>query len=253
MEGNITDRIVTSKSTLVDAGIFVADRHNDFIPFTDHRAIVRQLSHRFLVSTSNLGLSLFNPPLRQSAAVSHIKVPLKSEKDKYQTFQDLVDAQIKAESINVRLVKDDDSFIRHYKELGSIFKQVSEDVFGHKSPFIKQQDTITNKQIKDIVKELHTIEGAIHFEKSGHMAHILLKAVHVYRCVVMDFIHDPGLAETLLQFLAKRRQVLHKSLFAERSSFEPSFSTKIRYQPPSKGAQPKNWFNLTLSFNFLLL
>jgi hypothetical protein len=66
VEGNIIDRIVTSKLTLVDAEIFVADRHNDFVPFTDHRAIVGQLSHKSSVSVSilNSGLSLFNPPSR---------------------------------------------------------------------------------------------------------------------------------------------------------------------------------------------
>ena len=217
MEGNIIDQIVTSKSMLVDAEIFVADRHNDFIPFTDHRAIVGQLTHGSLSMMSVSGSSMFNLLSRQSAAIPCIKVPLKLEKVKYQTFQDQVDAWIKAECISKHLILDDDSFIRHYKELSLIFKQVSEEVFGHKTRYVKQRNTVTNKQIKSIVGQLHAIGGAIRFEKLGQTAHISLKVTHVYRCVVMDFGRDQGSADMLLQLLAKRRRLLHKSLFVEHS------------------------------------
>jgi len=256
MEGNIIDWIVTSTLTLVDAGIFVADRHNDFVPFTDHRVIIGQLSHKSPVSIWKSDSSLFNPPSRQSTAVSRVKVPLKSEKDKYQTFQDLVDARIKAECISERFVMDDNSFIRHYKELGSVFKQVSEAVFGHKSPFVKQKDIITNRQIKNIVKGIHAIGSAIRFEKSGHTAHISLKAIHAYHCVVADFNRVRGSDETLLQFLAKRRRVLHKSLFAERSKeiiLRAKLLTGTRYLLPLKEALLRSWFNPTLSYCFLSL
>ena len=253
MEGNIIDWIVTSKSTLVDAEIFVADRHSDFVPFTDHRAIVGQLSHKSSVSTSNVGLSMFNLPSRQSAAVSHIKVSLKSEKDKYQTFQDRVDAWIKAECIGEHVVSDDDSFIRRYKELGSIIKQVSEDVFGRKSPFIKRKNVITNRQIKDIVKGIHAIGGAIRFEKSRHTAHISLKAIHAYRCTVADFHCDLGSDDTLLQFLAKRRRALHKSLFAERSKeivLQAKLFDRNQISAALKGGSTKK---LVQSYPFILL
>ena len=55
---------MTLKSNLVDAEIFVADRHNDFIPFTDHRAIIGQLSHKSLVAMSVTSLLMFSPPSR---------------------------------------------------------------------------------------------------------------------------------------------------------------------------------------------
>ena len=63
---------------------------------------------------------------------------MKSEKVKYQTFQDKVDARIKAECISKHSILDDDSFIRRYKELGLIFEQVSEKVFGRKTLFVTQ-------------------------------------------------------------------------------------------------------------------
>jgi len=216
-EGNIIDWIATSKSTIVDAGIFVADRHNDFVPFTDHRAIVGQLSHRSHVTSSMSSPLMFNPPARRSAMLSRIKVPLKSEKAKYEDFREQVDAWIKAECISERLVLDDDSFTRRYKELSSIFKKVSEDVFGRTALFVKQRDIITNKQIKGIVRELRAVGGAIRFEKSGHTAHISLKVTHVYRCAAVNFERDRGSFETLLQSLVGKRRLLHKTLFAERS------------------------------------
>ena len=76
---------------------------------------------------------------------------------------------------------------------------------------------MTNKQIRDIVQKLHATGGAICFEKSGQTAHISLKATHVYHCAAMDFERDQGDPDTLLQFLTKKRQLLHKSLFTERS------------------------------------
>ena len=214
-EGSIIDRIATSRSTLVDAGIFVADQHNDFIPFTDHRAIVGQLSHRSQGESSASSSHIFNSPSRRSAMPSRIKVPLKSEKIKYEIFRDQVDARIKAESVDKRLVSDDDSFIRRYKELSSIFKKVSEDVFGRTTPFLKQKDVVTNRQIRSIIGELRAVGGAIRFEKSGHMAHISLKAMHVYRCADASFEHDQGSFKTLLQFLGGKQRLLHKTLFAE--------------------------------------
>jgi hypothetical protein len=185
--------------------------------------------------------------------ISRIKIPLKSEKDKYQTFQDLVDARIKAECISERLVLDDDSFIRRYKELGSIIKRVSEDVFGRKFPFVKQRNIITNTQIKDIVKGIHDIGSVICFEKSGHMAHISLKAVHAHRCAVADFNHDGGPDETLLQFLVKRRRVLHKSLFAESSKeiiLRAKLSDKNQISAALKGGSTKK---LVQSYPFIPL
>ncbi|KAJ7637992.1 hypothetical protein DFH06DRAFT_1138634 [Mycena polygramma] len=41
--GNIIDRIVSSKCLLVDSEIGVADRYSDFVPSTDHRAVVGKL------------------------------------------------------------------------------------------------------------------------------------------------------------------------------------------------------------------
>jgi hypothetical protein len=217
MEGNIIDRIVTSKLTLVDAGIFVADRHNDFIPFTDHRAIVGQLSHSSPMAVTASSSSLFGPPSRRSAMLSCVKVPLKQEKVKYDFFRDKVDTQIKAECIGKRPVIDDESFTRRYKELSSVLKKVSEEVFGRTTPFVKQRDDVTNKQIKDTVRELRAVGGAIRLKKFGQTARISLKATHVYRLAAAEFQLDPGSSETLLHFLTRRRRLLHKRLFAERS------------------------------------
>jgi len=170
--------------------------------------IVGQLSHRSQGVSSISSLLIFNPPSRWSEMPSHIKIPLKLEKVKYENFQDQVDAQIKAKYISECLVSDDDSFTRCYKDLSSIFKEVSKEVFGCTTPFVKQEDIVTNRQIKSIIRELCAISGGIHFKKSGHMAHILLKVTHVYCCAVASFECDHGSFETLLHFLAGKQQLL---------------------------------------------
>jgi len=44
-EGNIIDRVVTLHGSMIDSEISVADRHSDWVPYTDHRAIVACIVH----------------------------------------------------------------------------------------------------------------------------------------------------------------------------------------------------------------
>ncbi|KDR73908.1 hypothetical protein GALMADRAFT_71607 [Galerina marginata CBS 339.88] len=100
-QGNIIDRIVTSSSTLTDAEISVTDRHNDWIPNTDHRGIVARIMHSRPLTNDDIqnGETDLNFQRRPSSS-PRVKMPLKTEKEKYQTFRDGVDEKIKAMSLH---------------------------------------------------------------------------------------------------------------------------------------------------------
>ncbi|KAJ7214404.1 hypothetical protein GGX14DRAFT_392434 [Mycena pura] len=76
--GNIIDRIVSSKSLLVDSEIGVADRYTDFVPSTDHRAVVGKLV--YAPPSSSYGNCMALPEVTQVFNQPRIKYPLKSER-----------------------------------------------------------------------------------------------------------------------------------------------------------------------------
>ena len=111
-EGNIIDHVVTSKASRIDSEISVADRYSDWIPFTDHRAVIAQVVHAMPGPTQSGRRTLTDLSVGRAANSPRIKVPLKTDKHKYQVFWDQVDGKIKAKCIHERSVIDDDSFVQ---------------------------------------------------------------------------------------------------------------------------------------------
>ena len=152
----------------------------------------------------------------RTANQPRIKIPLKSEKHKYQTFRDLVDEQVKAECLHEHLVIDDDSFIKRYSDLTNIITSTAANVFGHAKQYRKRAEVITNGKIKSIVSDIRRVGGAIRFEKSDHLACVSLKARDLHACALCDLLRE-GSDSTLIQYLTRKRRLLHKLLFAEKS------------------------------------
>jgi hypothetical protein len=216
-EGNIIDRVASSSSTLIDSEIYVTDRHDDWIPCTDHRAIFARITHTAVgVLTDPLSPDTRSNFTRQPSGPPRIKMPTKTEKHKYNIFQETVDTLIEAESLHERQIVNVDSFMRQYNDLTRIITTTADNVFGRTKPYIQMKPKVTNAKIKGIVCNLQTIGGAIFFERSKRTVHISPKAMQYH----MRAIHDhqrSGDRSNLLQFLIKRRRILHKSLYAERA------------------------------------
>ena len=113
--------------------------------------------------------------------------------------------------------------MKQYDDLTRIITTTADNVFGRTKPYVQMKSKVTNAKIKGIVCNLRTIGGAIYFERSERTVHISPKAMQYH----MHAIHDHQRSEdgsNLLQFLIKRRRILHKSLYAERakrSSYVP--------------------------------
>lgn len=91
---------------------------------------------------------------RRPSSSPHIKVPLKTEKDKYQIFRDAVDEKIEAKLLSESKIVDHNTFIRQYRDLTSIITSTALNVFGCTKAFVKQKQEITNDKIKGIINNI---------------------------------------------------------------------------------------------------
>ena len=222
-EGSIIDRIVTSRCTLSDSEIYVANHHNDWIPFTDHRAIVGRVTHTTPSVSKGNNINSADNFIRQSSNKPHVKFPLKSEKIKYQVFADAVDDAIQSKQLDKVTVTNDENFLKLYSGLSTIITSIATKVFGKSKSYIKSKEVITNPVIQSIVSNIRHIGGAIRFEKSHRTAHVSFKAMNLH----YDALARSSLSLSVLHLLTNDRKTSHKLLFAERSK-EIMTRAKIR-------------------------
>ncbi|KAJ7816163.1 hypothetical protein B0H14DRAFT_3744213 [Mycena olivaceomarginata] len=81
--GNIIDRVVTSRRQYADAEISVADRSQDFVPSTNHRAVAARIQ---LSPPHGLGTTVF-PAHKASLNAARIKFPTRAEKNRHKDFR----------------------------------------------------------------------------------------------------------------------------------------------------------------------
>jgi hypothetical protein len=215
-EGNIIDRVATSQSTFIDAEISVTDKYDDWIPYTDHRAIIARIALSSGTASQNDLTNLKTDFTRKASSPPRIKIPLKTEKDKYETFWETVDALIEAKSLHEHNITDDTSFLELYKSLTEIIMSTASKVFHHTKPYSKPKQNITNPKIKSIATNLRAIGGAIRFEKLNRTVHISPKAMEQHERARLVYLtsHEET---NVLRILTRNRKVLHKSLYAERA------------------------------------
>jgi hypothetical protein len=212
--GNIIDRVATSRLTLLDAEITVADRHGDFIPFTDHRAVTARLIHSPPLSLR--GTQAVFPPNDIAINKARIQYPQKSEKYKFQLFRDAVDAKIKAESIRDRPVTDDDSFMHRYQTLTKIITKTAEEVFGRVKRFQKEEKRITSPKIEATLASVRHMGGAIRLARNPHLADVSYASRRCYEHHAQIFHAEPSNDLSFVDYLIRARKQLNKDLFAER-------------------------------------
>jgi hypothetical protein len=129
--GNIIDRIVASHIGFSDAEIRVADRSSDYVPMTDHRAVIGFLN---IHPPTNPNLMASQVKFARETLAGHgkprLRYPHSSEKHRFENYCVMVDEKIKAKSVHATPVNSDDSFISRYTVLTQIFKECGEAAFG---------------------------------------------------------------------------------------------------------------------------
>ncbi|KAJ7168161.1 hypothetical protein C8R43DRAFT_877023, partial [Mycena crocata] len=165
---------------------------------------------RIVSSKRMLVAQVFNQP--------RIKYPVKSEKHRFATFKDVVDARIKAEGIHLSPVIDDESFINRYNALTAILIPCAEDVFGRTSRY-KKNLAVSSPTIQAIVSSIHSLGGAIRYVKSDYsaaMSYTSMKAFNHYAAEFSRSCSSSSPSVSLLKFLIAARRQLHKDLYAQK-------------------------------------
>ena len=213
--GSIIDRIVTSAGHFLDSEIFVADAHNDFVPMTDHRAVI--------------GRIILKPPDRISARCVHevptptlnkprVKFPDFKDKHFFQLYRDSTDAKILNAGLNDYTVSDDVSFNSLYTELTNIINDTAADVFGRVKRKLRNTNKIvTNPRIQHLQGRSRAIGGALRLinDPSARVSHA---ARHTHQAMSHEFLLNPSVHPSLRDFILAKRKIINKDLYRERSN-----------------------------------
>ncbi|KAJ7220470.1 hypothetical protein GGX14DRAFT_388904 [Mycena pura] len=199
--GSIIDRIVTSKETLIDSEIFVTNGGTDFVPNTNHCAIVARIIHEPLTG----GNTMF----RDTPAV-YTKI--------HEEFKRLFDESATREGLfDMPCVNSDESFISLYKAVGRVMLAASEVAYRRISRFKKRTEKVTNEKIQKAAADLHAIGGAIRlirgdvdFTPSCDSEKALQKITQLY-----DGEEGHG---SLISFANKIKRKAYSTLYAERAA-----------------------------------
>lgn len=216
-EGNIIDRVATSNDSLVDGTISVAKSFNDFIPNTDHRAVVADITlHCRRPQDGRQGPKI--TPRRQHHT-PRIKVPGKGESQKYQEFRDRVDLTLSAKGLfSSQAIDSADDFLLRYSELTDVIETSAKDVFGISSYAAKRRSLrVTNPTIRSLVKEMHAVGGAILFERSNRTAQVSTRAFVLHQSRLSAMSSGSFTTDSLLSLLIQERKELYKRLYSEKS------------------------------------
>ncbi|KAK7015985.1 hypothetical protein R3P38DRAFT_2786379 [Favolaschia claudopus] len=212
--GSIIDRVVSSKTRLVDSEIFTADRYSDFIPSTDHRAVVARIIYAPppSISCASTQMQSYTP----SFPKPRINYPKRSEKHRFKIFRDLVDSRIQDTLLHETPVLNDDSFLLRYKELTRILVSSAEESFGRVSRFKPQQRTITSPQIQLLAANLRRIGGSIRYVKSELTAPLAHDSQLCYAEHLLAYSANPPKDTSFLQYLSQIRRRASQDLYREK-------------------------------------
>ncbi|KAK6981319.1 hypothetical protein R3P38DRAFT_3234332 [Favolaschia claudopus] len=141
--GSIIDRVATSTDTLLDAEIFVANENHDFIPNTNHRAIIARL----VIRPPGGGFTIFSHVPATSAKPRISKL----EPHRHDKFRKMFDERAEADCLqNIEVVDEESPSFGSMKE-----------AYGRMSRFRKRDEFVTNTKIQKALADVRAYGGAL--------------------------------------------------------------------------------------------
>jgi Reverse transcriptase (RNA-dependent DNA polymerase) len=217
--GSIIDRIVTSSGSLLDSEILIGDGHHDYIPMTDHRAIIGRLNLKPPDRPGNAARCLYDLPT-PILNNPRIKFPSPNEKHLFQVYRDEMDNNIKTAGLHDCRVTDHDSFNLLYNELTKITNDTAVHVFGRvKRKQRNIQKTITNPLIQQLNAHSRSIGGALRLESNPlYPASHAARRTHAISLREFSSGLATGTHATLRSYLIANRKTTNQKLYKERSN-----------------------------------
>ena len=103
---------VSSHTGFSNAEIHITDRSSDYVPMTDHHAVIGFLNIHPLPDISTMASKIkFARETLMGHGKPHLRYPLSSERHKFEDYRVMVDEKIKAKSIHTTSVNSDESFV----------------------------------------------------------------------------------------------------------------------------------------------
>ena len=181
--GNIIDRVVLSNKGFDDAEIRIADKSSDYIPMTDHRAVIGFMNiHSPEDSIPTAARLKFSRDILARYGKPRLRYPQRSEKHRFENFCTMVDKKIKDESIHNIPVNNDDSFIFRYNALTRILKECGDAAFRKvkRSKHVTDQD-VTSPRIQRIQSDIRPLGGALRMTQEQFSGEVSHTSVMIYQ------------------------------------------------------------------------
>jgi hypothetical protein len=192
--GNIIDRVVLSNKGFDDTEIQVADKSSDYIPMTDHRAVIGSMNiYSPEDSVPTAARLKFSRDILAGYGKPCLRYPQRSEKHRFENFCTMVNEKIKDESIHNIPVNNDDSFILQYNALTRILKECSDAAFVKvkRSKHATDQH-VTLPQIQRIQSDIRHLSGALQMTQEQFSGEVSHTSVMIYQRYLLSFQTNPG-------------------------------------------------------------
>lgn len=220
--GNIIDRVATSHSTLSSADITAAKLHSDFVPSTDHCGVIGLISFTPPPSTRNMRMNASARGTNECLVFPEprLRYPPQSEKQRFQSFQQMMDEAIESEGLTPGDVVSEESFTHLYSRLTEILHSVGEKAFGRYPSLSSQsrkEQKITSPTIRHLEKRRKGISGAIYLNRYPQTAEVSLQSENMLADLSAAFDEDNLGASDLGAFLRRERSKICKLLYREKT------------------------------------
>lgn len=223
--GSIIDRIIVSRHGVLQAEIFVAKRPSDYVPVTDHRAIIGRIFP--IPPHGAFGTNMAHPTLPDP----RIRYPKSTEKELFQKYQEQTDARAQILGLFDKVISDDTAFLAQYEALTTVIVKTAEDCFGTwRHPFNSILNDLSSPKIQSIKAEIKHIGASIWLDRNPVSARVSDSSRRYYERAKSKHERLRNSSIDFSQSLRLMRKKLCKDLYQERSkeAFERTKRADIR-------------------------
>jgi hypothetical protein len=210
--GNIIDRVVASHAGFSDGEIHTTTK--DFIPGTDHRAVLAFIN--IDPPTSLADQRLIFTTWEATHLKPRVKYPTKTEKHKFELFQTTMDRMAQDQNLTAQPVVDSQSFTTCYKCLTDILEKCATEAFGHVKPYCGNTNRpLTSAPIQHILSQIQSVHGATRIASNPN-GEVSTNSILFYNKSLREFQREPNGHKDLRSYLVHVRKKLYKDLYRER-------------------------------------
>ncbi|KAJ6521363.1 hypothetical protein DFH09DRAFT_1331236 [Mycena vulgaris] len=185
---------------------------SDFVPYTNHRAVIAKIVYTPPSSTGGTIFPAFNTFLNKA----HIKYPTRMEKHRHEDFRTEMDLDIDGTGLYEAHIVDDKTFLSVYDSFTELLILAAEKCYGHVARFTRRSsEQITSPRIEKLVAQLRFIGGAICTIRDTNTPNMTHGARLAYNRLANHYHSEALNGQTFLQYAILEKRKAYRALFAE--------------------------------------